>query len=183
MAPEAHVDWPSFLRQLGLQERRARELLGLSQTQLARLAGVSQAAVSRLERGRGLTTRLLIVVKVNLALRRGLEAIDPGLVREGLSRNLDLAHELSTRGEAAAEAGPLPRADAGLEELLRLYGAFPEERRPVILALVRAAASSLAAAGRRQKPGGERNAVADAGAGARCGNRAPGPCGDEPVAV
>src|SRR4029077_11610448 len=62
------IDWGRWMRGLGEQVLRARDLLGLSQDQLARIAGVSQGAVSRLEHGRGLATPLLVVSKIAAAL-------------------------------------------------------------------------------------------------------------------
>src|SRR5512143_1415297 len=73
-------DWREWMRGLGRQARRIREFLGLSQEQIARQAGVSQGAISRLEGGRGLATPLLVVVKLNVAMRRALAAYDPELL-------------------------------------------------------------------------------------------------------
>src|SRR5262249_11891184 len=73
-------DWRTWRRALGRQERRVREFLGLSQQELARAAGVSQGAVSRLEAGRGLATPMLVILKINLALRRAIRTLDPGIL-------------------------------------------------------------------------------------------------------
>src|SRR5512135_1615625 len=86
----SNQDWREWMRGLGRQARRIREFLGLSQEQIARLAGVSQGAISRLEGGRGLATPLLVVVKLNVAMRRALLGYDPELLspeaREVLER-------------------------------------------------------------------------------------------------
>src|SRR5262249_59245501 len=76
------VDWSRWRRGLGRHTRRMREFLGLSQEQLARGAGVSQGAVSRLESGRGLATPLLVLLKINLALKREMEKMDPELLSD-----------------------------------------------------------------------------------------------------
>ena len=68
-------DWERWMVGMGLYTRRLRELVGLSQEQLARLAGVSQGAVSRLEMGRAVHTPLIVVMKVNAAMR-----VDPQFI-------------------------------------------------------------------------------------------------------
>src|SRR5438445_10153434 len=101
------VDWREWMRGLGRQERRVREFLGLSQEQLARLAGVSQGAVSRLEAGRGLATPMLVVLKINLALRRALRDVDPSLLNDDLRRVLQIEERISPRiGDVGFEALP-----------------------------------------------------------------------------
>lgn len=81
--------WQEWMRQLGRQLRRTRELIGLSQEQLARLAGVSQAAVSRLEGGRGLATPLLVVLKIALAVAGELRKLDPTTLDPHLRRAVE----------------------------------------------------------------------------------------------
>src|SRR5690242_1019055 len=85
-AAEPRVDWGRWMRGLGREKRRIREFLGLSQEQLARLAGVSQGAISRLEAGRGLATPLLVVMKINSALKRAFDRIDPALLSDEARR-------------------------------------------------------------------------------------------------
>src|ERR1043165_8224763 len=89
------IDWREWIRAFGRQERRVREFLGLSQEQLARLAGVSQGAVSRLEAGRGLATPMLVILKINLALRRALRDVDPSLLNDELRRVMQIEERLS----------------------------------------------------------------------------------------
>lgn len=136
-------DWREWMRGLGRQSRRVREFLGLSQEQIARLAGVSQGAVSRLEGGRGLATPLLVVVKLNVAMRRALATYDPELLspeaREMLDRRDLIADEVG-----AVEFAEYPLAkDVGVEELIHLYRDLPERQRDKLLAVVRATAEAL----------------------------------------
>jgi transcriptional regulator with XRE-family HTH domain len=138
--------WRSWMRAFGRQERRVREFLGLSQEQLARLAGVSQGAVSRLEGGRGLATPMLVILKINLAMRRGLREIDPALLNDDLRRVLDIEDRVSPRvGDVGVDAMPVTK-DPAIEELARVYHGLSERQRPVLLSLVRAAAEALASA-------------------------------------
>ena len=78
----AQLDWSSWIKGLGKQARRVREFVGLSQEHVARTAGVSQGAVSRFEGGRGLATPLLVVMKVNSALRSAVSIMDCDLLPE-----------------------------------------------------------------------------------------------------
>jgi transcriptional regulator with XRE-family HTH domain len=131
------------MRAFGRQERRVREFLGLSQDQLARLAGVSQGAVSRLEAGRGLATPLLVVLKINLALRHALRDVDPALLNDDLRRVLAIEERISPRiDDAGFDALPLTK-DPLLEDLIRLYRRLPDRQRETFLSVVRAAASAL----------------------------------------
>ena len=137
-------DWREWMRGLGRQARRIREFLGLSQEQIARLAGVSQGAVSRLEGGRGLATPLLVVVKLNVAIREALRGYDPELLsREArdILEKTDLYMPDSTSNRFAEY--PLAK-DEGVEELVHLYRGLPEKQREKLLAVVRATAGVLA---------------------------------------
>jgi transcriptional regulator with XRE-family HTH domain len=134
-------DWREWMRGLGRQARRIREFLGLSQEQIARLAGVSQGAVSRLEGGRGLATPLLVVVKLNVAMRRALSAYDPELLSDEARQILNHDDRLIPDGHRFAE---YPMAsDAGIEELVHLYRGLPERQREKLLGVVRATAAAL----------------------------------------
>jgi transcriptional regulator with XRE-family HTH domain len=144
---------------LGRQSRRVREFLGLSQEQLARLAGVSQGAVSRLEGGRGLATPLLVVVKLNIAMRRLLVTYDRELLSPEARRIL-VETDLHVPNEGTTGFGEYPVAqDPGLEELVRQYRTLPERQREKLLAVVRATASALAPSdGAFEPTGGSRKA-------------------------
>jgi transcriptional regulator with XRE-family HTH domain len=135
-------DWREWMRGLGRQARRVREFLGLSQEQIARLAGVSQGAVSRLEGGRGLATPLLVVVKLNIAMRRALRAYDPEMLSPEARDLLERTDNVPENGSAQFSEYPLAK-DAGVEEFVRLYRRLPEKQRDKLLAVVRATASAL----------------------------------------
>jgi transcriptional regulator with XRE-family HTH domain len=131
------------MRAFGRQERRVREFLGMSQEQLARLAGVSQGAVSRLEAGRGLATPMLVVLKINLALRAALRDVDPALLSDDLRRVLEIEERISPRvGDVGIAAAPVTK-DPALEDVVRLYRGVPERQRDTFLSVVRAAAEAL----------------------------------------
>ena len=138
----APLDWASWIKSLGRQARRVREFLGLSQEQVARVAGISQGAVSRFEGGRGLATPLLVVMKVNAALRSGVSAMTPDALSIDGRRLLDL--EEPVPGQEEGEAPPIAR-DPELEELVRLFHDVPERQRQRLLAVMRAAANALGA--------------------------------------
>src|SRR5262249_27394751 len=135
------VDWQRWMRSLGRQNRHVREFLGLSQEEVAQLAGVSQGAVSRLEAGRGLSTPMLVVLKIYLALGRALRTIDP-VLRDDVRTYLEppLAEEL--------EEGKLPEPalDPDLVDLVRLYRGLRANHRRTLLSVMRAASSSLSEA-------------------------------------
>jgi transcriptional regulator with XRE-family HTH domain len=132
------IDWARWVRSLGRQSRCVREFLGLSQEQLARLAGVSQGAVSRLEAGRGMSTPILVVVKIYLALAHGLRALDPAVLRDDVRRLL----ELGPRVVHETNDGPASASDPELLELVRLYHDLPAERRATLASVVNSAWSS-----------------------------------------
>jgi len=143
------------MRAFGRQVRRVREFLGFSQEQIAKLAGVSQGAVSRLEAGRGLATPMLVILKINLAMRRALRDVDPTLLNDDLRRVLDIEERISPRvGDVGFDALPVTK-DPVLEELIRLYRALPERQRDTFVSVVRAAAHALGGgpAGAREENG------------------------------
>jgi transcriptional regulator with XRE-family HTH domain len=135
-------DWSGWLKGLGRQARRVREFLGLSQEQVARRAGVSQGAVSRFEGGRGQATPLLVVMKVNAALRSAVSATDTDILSEDV-RNLLLLTDRVPSWSASRE--PAITKDPDLEELVRLYRDLPERQRQRLLTVVRATAAALGA--------------------------------------
>jgi hypothetical protein len=110
---------------------------------VARVAGVSQGAVSRFEGGRGLATPLLVVMKVNAALRSAVSSMEREVLSED-ARNLLLLDE---RVPGWNESAPPPiTKDPELEELVRLYRDLPERQRLRLLAVIRATAAALGAA-------------------------------------
>jgi transcriptional regulator with XRE-family HTH domain len=137
----AKVDWANWMRGLGQSKRRVRELLGLSQEQLARLAGVSQGAVSRFESGRALATPLIVVMKINAALRGAMAGIDPALLSEEARRLRDAEDRVAPDGSSFLDAPVLN--DPDLEELMHVYRTVPERRRHKLVAVARAAAAAL----------------------------------------
>lgn len=142
--PDApQVDWGTWIRGLGRQARRLREFLGLSQEQIAKMAGVSQGAVSRLEAGRGLATPLLVVMKINRALRTSVAKIDPELLSDD-ARRLLVQDPRATPdlGQGSFASYPIMKEPA-LEELIALYRELPERHRQKLLAVVRATTSAL----------------------------------------
>ena len=146
-------DWRQWMRGLGRQARRVREFLGLSQEQIARLAGISQGAISRLEGGRGLATPLLVVVKLNLAMRSALGAYDPELLSPEARMLRDTSDTFFPEsGTMGFIEYPLAK-DSGIEELVRLYRELPERQRDKLLAVVRATTAALSpSAGEAQAP-------------------------------
>jgi len=136
----AQLEWSSWIKGLGKQARRVREFVGLSQEQVARTAGVSQGAVSRFEGGRGLATPLLVVMKVNAALRSAVSIVDRDLLSEGARGLL-----LMDASVPADDGAPPITKDPELEELVRLYHELPERQRQRLLAVVRATAAALGA--------------------------------------
>jgi transcriptional regulator with XRE-family HTH domain len=138
----AQLDWSGWIKGLGKQARRVREFLGLSQEQVARVAGVSQGAVSRFEGGRGLATPLLVVMKVNGALRKAVSSMDTDMLSDD-ARNLLLLNERMPGWNDSAP--PAITKDPELEELVRLYRDLPERQRQRLLTVVRATAAALGA--------------------------------------
>src|SRR5262249_43498193 len=128
---------------MGRYTRRLREFVGLSQEQLARLAGVSQGAVSRLEMGRAVNTPLIVVMKINAAMRDALAQVDPKLLSRDARRLM----------QVQARAVPVPETECArqrvavepqLTEMVRLFRRVPPKNRDKLLTLVRAAATMLA---------------------------------------
>jgi transcriptional regulator with XRE-family HTH domain len=143
-AHEELPDWREWMRGLGRQARRIREFLGLSQEQIAKRAGVSQGAVSRLEAGRGLATPLLVVLKLNIAMRKALAGYDPDVLSPEARRIVaDTDLYLPEGGQRGFVSYPVAR-DATIEELVRIYRSLPERQREKLLTVVRATAAALA---------------------------------------
>lgn len=129
------------MRGLGAGTRRLRTLLGLTQEQLGRLAGVSQGAVSRLEAGRGLSTPLVVVVRLQEAFQQCLARVDPRQLsphaREVLGREHGILGPLHD-----VAALPLP-ATPQLTEYMELWHRVHPRRRGTFLDVVRATAGAM----------------------------------------
>jgi transcriptional regulator with XRE-family HTH domain len=132
---------------LGQNRRRLRELLGLSQEQLAKIAGVSQGAISRLEAGRGLATPLLVVMKINVALKHALRGLDQTIFSDEFRRlnDIDERIEMSSEGSGFKDVDFLK--DRDLEEMIRTYQDLPDGQRRTLLSVIRAVSSALRADG------------------------------------
>jgi transcriptional regulator with XRE-family HTH domain len=143
MRPSSTVrDWERWMTGMGLYTRRLRELVGLSQEQLARLAGVSQGAVSRLEMGRAVHTPLIVVMKVNAAMRHALSTLDPALLSKETRRLMEVP-DRGVPGDAGEfESFPLTR-DPRLAEIVRLFWQVPPRNRGKLVELVRTAVAVL----------------------------------------
>ena len=139
---EQRVDWGRWMRGLGRHKRRVREFLGLSQEQLARLAGVSQGAISRLESGRGLATPLLVVMKINAALKRASASVAPELLSDE-ARTLKLIDDRIAPDDGGFRDVQILE-DQHLEELICLYRQLPERHRKRLVSVARATADALA---------------------------------------
>lgn len=137
------IDWADWMRGLGEQVARIREVLGLSQDQLARLAGVSQGSVSRLENGRGVSTPLVVVTKICSALRIGLSHLDPALLSREAREIVQSGMRLPDPREGAM-MGLSPTSDPGIAELLRVYNRLGERQRRQLLTVLHATAAALA---------------------------------------
>jgi len=137
------IDWASWMRGLGGQVARIREVLGLSQDQLARLAGVSQGSVSRLENGRGVSTPLVVVTKICSALRIGLSRLDPALLSRETREIVQSGMRLPDPREDPI-MGLSPTNDPGVADLLRVYNRLGERQRRQLLTVLHATAAALA---------------------------------------
>ncbi len=155
-------DWAGWMRGMGRYTRRLRQLAGLSQEQLARRAGVSQGAVSRLEAGRAINAPLVVVMKINAAMRAALQQL-PSNVLSAESRQI---MQVPERGIPAMpdEFAALPVAeDEPLEELVQLYWRVPARLRPGMVEQTRGLVQLLvsmdghATAAERRKPRARRS--------------------------
>jgi transcriptional regulator with XRE-family HTH domain len=143
--------WYEWMRALGDSTRKLRTLLGLTQEQLGRLAGVSQGAVSRLEGGRGVSTPLIVVVRIQQAFQQSLAQIDPTQVTPEL--------------QASAAEGRLGELGCGsdfrdvpvlheprLADYMSLWHRVHPARRDTFLAVVRATAAAMTGS-QSERPG------------------------------
>ena len=139
----ATVDWKRWMVGLGQNRRRLRELLGLSQEQLAKIAGVSQGAISRLEAGRGLATPLLVVMKINVALKHALRGLDADIFSDEFRRLNDIDERIATAQQGGGFKDVDFLKDRDLEEMIRTYQELPEGQRRTLSSVIRAVSSAL----------------------------------------
>lgn len=138
--PDRVLDWPRWMRGLGRRTLRVREFLGMSQEELSRLAGVSQGAVSRLENGLGLSTPLLVVVKISAALHVSLRHLDPPTLSPEAQEIAAMRPYLPAPDGGFVDH---PISDDGAEEMLRVYRSVPKRHRAQLLVVLRATAGAL----------------------------------------
>ena len=103
--------------------------------------------MSRLEGGRGLATPLLVVIKLNMAVRHLLKTYDPDVLSPEAKQVLSQADpNLPTEGGVTRFAEYALANDQGVEDLVQLYRGLPERQRNKLLAVVRATATALSPA-------------------------------------
>lgn len=140
---QAEVErWYTWMRNLGGNTRRLRTLLGLTQDQLGRMAGVSQGAVSRLEGGRGMSTPLLVVVRIQQAFQHCLAQIDPAQLTPELRESV--ARERIGELGGADDFRDVPVLhEPRLATYMALWHQVHPSRRDTFLHVVRATADAM----------------------------------------
>jgi transcriptional regulator with XRE-family HTH domain len=138
--------WRQWITEFGAQVRQVRELLGLSQEQVARAAGVSQGAVSRFEGGRGLSTPLVGILKINLALAHAIKQLDNEMLApemKQLLRHLEILQLPDDPGMPVRPVQPVFKGfrvspNEELTRVIKLYHDLPESRREAFLSVIEA---------------------------------------------
>ncbi len=129
------ADLDVWIHRLGHTVRDLRLMAGLSQERFARSAGVSQTALSRYEH-QGAATPMVVVMKVNAALRREIG-------RGGLPSTIEETRrlmDLELRGIPASEEAFKTfhvTATSDLETFTRLYWDVPPRQRSRFVEVVR----------------------------------------------
>src|SRR5262249_38223853 len=96
-----------------------------------------------LEAGRGLATPLLVVMKINTALKMAFDQLDPALLSDEARRLRETEDRIAPPSEGGGfREIPLLR-DPGLEQLMRMYNELPGRPRQKLLPVVRATAAAL----------------------------------------
>jgi len=103
---------------------------------------VSQGAVSRLEAGRGMSTPLLVVMKVGRVLCQAMAGLGPGVLREDVRRVTMLPPPLAEEAGDAAGCEPT-EPEPELAELLAIYSSVAPGQRHALVNLLRATSDSL----------------------------------------
>jgi len=89
---------------------------------------------------------MLVIMKINLALRAALRDVDPALLNDDLRRVLEIEQRISPRvGDAGFDALPVTK-DPLLEDLILIYRRLPERQRRTFLSVASAAAEALGGA-------------------------------------
>jgi DNA-binding XRE family transcriptional regulator len=136
--------WEEWMRGMGRYTRRLRELAGLSQEELAGRAGVSQGAVSRLESGRAVQTPLIVVMKINTAMRQALAALPREAWTAETVHIMDdvAARRIPVRG-TGFDAVPIT-PDPLLTKMVKIFWSVPPRHRAHLVAVLEAMCAMLA---------------------------------------
>jgi transcriptional regulator with XRE-family HTH domain len=137
-------EWSRWMQGLGISVRNARTLAGVTQADLSDRAGVSQAAISRLESARGMSTPLVVVLRILAALRPSVALLPPDRVPEDVRRLLDLS-SVEGRGEPSS-----PDPKVGL--LLDLYRSMTPVERVRFVQVAEVLAEAITSAHRAEHP-------------------------------
>jgi transcriptional regulator with XRE-family HTH domain len=141
-ARKKQAEWEAWMRGMGRYTRRLRELAGLSQEQLARRASVSQGAISRLEAGRAVNTPLIVVMRINAAMRGALAGLGEGILSEEARRVMEVPARGIPSSEPSFECAPIA-AHPLLAELVQIFWRVPIRERDNLLRIVRVVAGVL----------------------------------------
>jgi len=133
MPDRAELD--AWIHRLGRTVRDLRLMAGLSQERFARRAGVSQTALSRYEH-RGAATPMIVVMKVNAALRREIGRGRLPSTTEETRRLMALELRGVPASEDAFKAFHVT-GTSDLETFTRLYWDVPPRQRPRFVEVVR----------------------------------------------
>jgi transcriptional regulator with XRE-family HTH domain len=141
------IGWEEWMRGMGRYTRRLRELAGLSQEELARRARVSQGAVSRLESGRAVQTPLIVVMKINTAMRQALAALPRETWTEETVNIMNdvAARRIPMRGTAFDEVPVTP--DPLLTRMVKTFWSVPARHRAQLIAVLESMCVMLRDAG------------------------------------
>ena len=134
-----------WMGQVGFRLRHLRGALGLSQEQIARSAGVSQGAISRLERGLGVATPFMAVLRVVDAMASRLRGMDPALLSEPSNRWLKWQRELATMRGVSIDIPNQVFRDGELEHVVRTFSSLVQNERAVVTAVLKGLAGNHAA--------------------------------------
>jgi len=121
---------------MGRFTRRLRLMTGLSQEQLAQAAGVSQGAISRLEAGRAVNTPMIVVLKINAAMRQVIARLPAGALSEDAKRVMAPHAAGIPETELGFDVFPVGH-DELLESWIQLFWRIPERQRRRTVALMR----------------------------------------------